>query len=32
LSPSHAEASGSLKNALRPQVLDSANVNAVLGR
>ena len=31
LSPSHAEASGSLKNALRPQVLDSANANAVLG-
>ena len=28
----HAEASGSLKNALRPQVLDRANANAAVGR
>jgi cytochrome bd ubiquinol oxidase subunit I len=28
----HAEASGSLKNALRPQVLDHANANAAVGR
>jgi cytochrome d ubiquinol oxidase subunit I len=28
----HAEASGSLKNALRPQVLDSPNATAALGR
>jgi len=30
--PDHTEASGSLKNALRPQVLDSPTANAVLGR
>jgi cytochrome bd ubiquinol oxidase subunit I len=30
--PDHAEASASLKNALRPQVLDSPTANAVLGR
>jgi cytochrome d ubiquinol oxidase subunit I len=28
----HAEASGSLKNALRPQVLDRVNANAAVGR
>jgi hypothetical protein len=27
-----AEASGSLKNAFRPHVLDSANANAAVGR
>jgi cytochrome d ubiquinol oxidase subunit I len=31
-SPDHAEASASLKNALRPQVIDSPTANAVLGR
>ena len=30
--PDHAEASASLKNALRPQVLDSPTAHAVLGR
>jgi cytochrome d ubiquinol oxidase subunit I len=32
LAPVNAEASGSLKNALRPQVLDSTNADAALGR
>jgi cytochrome d ubiquinol oxidase subunit I len=31
-SPDHAEASGSLKNALRPQVMDSPTAAAMLGR
>jgi cytochrome d ubiquinol oxidase subunit I len=31
-SPAHAEASGSLKNALRPSVLDSANADVALRR
>jgi len=30
--PAHAEASGSLKNAFRPQVLDNVNANAAAGR
>jgi len=30
--PEHAEASGSLKNALRPQVIESPTATAVLGR
>ena len=30
--PDHAEASASLKNALRPRVFDSPTANAVLGR
>jgi hypothetical protein len=32
LSLAQADASGSLKNAFRPNVLDSANANALVGR